>query len=63
MAMLMHASLVASTAVIFMPAATAEGDLLTGILAWAVVLWVVIAGVALANGGRLAPRPILSAES
>ena len=47
-AILMHASLVAGSSVIFAPAAlTAREDFLTGILAWAAVLWAVVAGVVL----------------
>jgi uncharacterized protein len=59
MAILMHASLVAGSSVVFAPPAVAlEGDFLTGILVWAAVLWAVVAVVAVAKGG--APRGALS---
>ena len=60
LAMLMHASLVAGSSVVFAPPAViAEGDFLTGIVAWAAVLWAVVAVVAVAKAraarGALAP--------
>jgi membrane protease YdiL (CAAX protease family) len=58
-AMLMHASLVAGSSVVFAaPAVTAEGDFLTGILAWAAVLWAVVAVVAVVKGGQLVGHPL-----
>ena len=50
LSILMHASLVAGFLVIFASTAvTAQGDLLTGILAWAAVLWAVVAVVFLSR--------------
>jgi membrane protease YdiL (CAAX protease family) len=49
LAMLMHASLVAGTTVIFTPVLRSQLDKLTWILVWAAVLWVVVATVAVAN--------------
>jgi membrane protease YdiL (CAAX protease family) len=50
-AMLMHVSLVASTVIVEPP--LTGGALLTYILVRAAVLWVVVAAVAVANGGQL----------
>jgi uncharacterized protein len=55
-AMLMHASLTAS-ARIFSPLAIAGGPLLTFDLVWAAAVWVVVAAVAVANGGQLSRQP------
>jgi membrane protease YdiL (CAAX protease family) len=53
-AILMHASLVAGSSVVFAPpAVTAERDFLTGIVGWAAVLWAVVAVVAVARGLRM----------
>ena len=52
-AMLMHASLTASVLFIFMPLAITAVPLLTWYLALAAALWVVVAVVAVANGGKL----------
>ena len=61
-AILMHASLVAGSSVIFAPAAvTAEADFLAGVLAWAAVMWTVVAVVAVADG-RLA-KTVLRAQT
>ncbi|QIN84553.1 CPBP family intramembrane metalloprotease [Rubrobacter tropicus] len=54
-AMLMHASLTASLPMILMPPATGV-PLLTSYLVLAVALWVVVATVAVANGGQLSSR-------
>jgi membrane protease YdiL (CAAX protease family) len=56
-AMLMHASLVASQ-LILMPLPTSGMSLLTSILAWAAALWVVVAMIAVANGGQFS-RPLI----
>jgi membrane protease YdiL (CAAX protease family) len=57
-AMLMHGSLTA-TQLILMPAPASSGmSLLTSILAWAVALWIVVAVIAVVNGGLLS-RPLL----
>lgn len=63
-AVLMHASLVASLTVL-VPAELAGMALLTWILVWAAVLWALVAAVAVANGGRLTrePRPHRSTTS
>jgi membrane protease YdiL (CAAX protease family) len=54
---LMHASLTASTIFIFRPLATGVSFLACGwLLAFA--LWVVVAAVAVANGGRLSRQPL-----
>jgi hypothetical protein len=55
-ATLMHASLTASTIFIFTPVATGVA-FLTYILVLAAALWVVVGGVALANGGHLSQQP------
>ena len=55
-AMLMHASLTAST--LILGAGTAEIPLMTFDLAWAAVLWLAVAGIALANGGHLPRQPL-----
>ena len=54
-AMLMHASLVANQLVL-MPLPASGVSLLTSILAWAAALWIVVAVIAVANGGRLSPQ-------
>jgi hypothetical protein len=54
-AMLMHASLTA-TQLILMPPPASGMSLLTSILAWAAALWIVVAVIAVANGGRLSPQ-------
>ena len=56
-AMLMHASLTAST-LILMPLATAGVPGLTYDLVLAAVLWVVVAAVAVAKGGQLSRQPL-----
>jgi membrane protease YdiL (CAAX protease family) len=53
-AMLMHASLVAFW-LIFTPVAISGVSRVTWYLVWAAVLWIVVAAVAVANGGKL-PR-------
>jgi len=55
-AMLMHVSLVASTVIVEPP--LTGGGLLTYILVRAAVLWVVVAAVAVANGGQLSRQPL-----
>jgi membrane protease YdiL (CAAX protease family) len=55
-AMLMHAVLVAST-LILMPLATGV-PLLTYLLVWAAVLWIVVAAVAVANHGHLSRQAL-----
>jgi uncharacterized protein len=55
-AMLMHANLVASQ-LILMPLTTGV-DTLTGILVWAAVLWIIVAAVAIANGGHLSRQSL-----
>ena len=56
-AMLMHASLVASQ-LILMPLPLSAVPLLISILAWAAALWIVVAMIALANGGQFS-RPLV----
>jgi uncharacterized protein len=56
-AMLMHASLVASQLVL-MPLPLSTVALLTSILAWAAALWIVVALIALANGRQFS-RPLV----
>ena len=56
-AMLMHASLTASTVFILAPPATGM-PLLAYDLVLAVALWMVVAMVAVANGGRLSRQPL-----
>ena len=56
-AMLMHASLVAFW-IISTPVGIAGMPLMTWYLVWAAVLWVVVAVVAVANGGRLSRQPL-----
>lgn len=53
---LMHVSLVAAQFTLF-PAALAGMMALTAILTWAVVLWLIVAAVALANRGQIARQP------
>ena len=55
--MLMHASLTASTVFILMPVATGV-HLLIYYLVLAAALWVVVAAVAVANGGQLSRQPL-----
>jgi membrane protease YdiL (CAAX protease family) len=56
-AMLMHASLSACTFVILLPPATGV-SLITYYLVLAAALWVVVAAVAVANGGKLSLQPL-----
>ena len=56
-AMLMHGSLTA-TQLILMPPPASGMSLLTSILAWAAALWIVVAMVAVANGGQFS-RPLV----
>jgi membrane protease YdiL (CAAX protease family) len=56
-AMLMHASLTASTVVILMPMARGA-SLTTYYLVLTVVVWAVVAAVAVANGGHLSRPPL-----
>jgi uncharacterized protein len=55
--MLMHASLTASLPLILMPAVTGV-DLFTFYLILAVALWVVVAVIAISNGGQLSRQPL-----
>jgi membrane protease YdiL (CAAX protease family) len=55
--MLMHASLVVSQLVL-LPVAISGLSLLTSILALAAVLWIFVAVIRLANGGRVVPQPL-----
>ena len=55
LAMLMHGSLTATQLILMPPPATGM-SLLTSILAWAAALWIVVAVIAVANGGRLSPQ-------
>jgi membrane protease YdiL (CAAX protease family) len=61
-AVLMHASLVANLTVIFMTGATSHVDILTFVLAWAAMLWVVVAAVAVVSRWRIVhqilPMPV-----
>jgi hypothetical protein len=58
----MHASLVANLTVIFMTGATSRVDILTFVLAWAAMLWVVVAAVAVVSRWRIVhqilPMPV-----
>jgi membrane protease YdiL (CAAX protease family) len=54
---LMHASLTASTIFIFRPLATGA-SFLTYVWVFAAALWVVVAAVAVANGGQLSRQPL-----
>lgn len=54
--MLMHASLVAAQFTLF-PLALAGATALIAILTWAVVLWSIVAAVAVANRGQIARQP------
>jgi uncharacterized protein len=56
-AMLMHASLTANTVFILMPQATGA-SLMTYYLVLTAALWIVVAAVAVANGGRLSQQPV-----
>lgn len=56
-ATLMHASLTASTVFVFTPLATGAAFLIDGWV-FSAALWVVVAAVAAANGGRLSRQPI-----
>lgn len=55
--MLMHFSLTAS-ARIFMPSGTAGASLLTFDLVWAATLWLLVAGIVMANSGQLSRQPL-----
>jgi membrane protease YdiL (CAAX protease family) len=55
-AMLMHASYIASTLFVLAPP-TIGVPFLTFAWAWAAVLWLAVAAVAVAHGGRLSPAP------
>jgi uncharacterized protein len=55
-AMLMHGSLTATQ--LIMPLPGSEMSLLISILAWAVALWIVVAMIAVANGGQFS-RPLV----
>lgn len=57
-AMLMHASLTGSVLFILMPLAISAVPLLTWYLVFAAALWVVVAAVAVANGGQLSRQPL-----
>ena len=52
---LMHASLVATTLTL-VPITLAGEPLLTWLLVWGVLLWVVIAAIAVSSGGRLSQK-------
>jgi membrane protease YdiL (CAAX protease family) len=54
---LMHASATATTMILALPVLSAAQSL-TSLLVWAGALWVVVAAVAAANGGRLARQPL-----
>jgi hypothetical protein len=54
--MLMHTSLTAST--LILGAGVVGVPLLTFDLVWAAVLWAVVAGIAVANGGHLSRQPL-----
>ena len=56
LAMLMHTSLTAST--LILGAGAVGVSLLTFDLIWAAVLWTVVAGMAVANGGHLSRQPL-----
>ena len=56
LAMLMHTSLTAST--LILGAGVVGVPLLTFDLVWAAVLWAVVAGIAVANGGHLSRQPL-----
>ena len=56
-AMLMHASLTA-TQLILRPLPASGSLPLDLVLAWAAALWVVVAAVAVANGGQALPPPL-----
>jgi membrane protease YdiL (CAAX protease family) len=55
-AMLMHGSLTATQ--LIMPLPGSEMSLLTSILAWAAALWIVVAMIAVANGGQVLRQPL-----
>jgi uncharacterized protein len=55
-AMLMHGSLTATQ--LIMPVPGSEMSLLTSILAWAAALWIVVAMIAVANGGQVLRQPL-----
>jgi uncharacterized protein len=57
-AILMHISLVASNAILVLPLALAGVAGVTYDLVWAAMLWVVVAAVAVANGGHLSRQPL-----
>jgi membrane protease YdiL (CAAX protease family) len=56
LAVLMHASLTATTMILAQPVLS-DGQSLTSVLVWAGALWAVVAALAAADGGRLGPRP------
>ena len=56
-AMLMHASF-AGCLLAVMPVGMSGAPFLTWYLAVAVAVWIVVAGVAVANGGHLARQPL-----
>jgi membrane protease YdiL (CAAX protease family) len=57
-AVLMHASLIVCDIAVLAPVATAGAPFLTWLLASSAALWVVVAAVAVANGGRLSRPPL-----
>lgn len=59
MAMLMHASLTASTLILSPLAISGVRLLTTYDLALAAALWIFVAGVAVANGGQLSRQALL----
>jgi membrane protease YdiL (CAAX protease family) len=60
LAVLMHASLIVCDIFVLAPMAIAGAHFLTWLLASSAALWVVVAAVATANGGRLARQPLRS---
>ena len=58
LAMLMHASLTGFVLFILMPLEMSGAHLLVWYLVFAAALWLVVAAVALANGGRLSRQPL-----
>jgi membrane protease YdiL (CAAX protease family) len=60
-AMLMHASLDFFW-LIYMPAGVAAGPLVTWYLAWAVLLWAIVAAVTVVDGEQLSRRPLSEAQ-
>jgi len=55
--MLMHASLVA-TQVVLLPATLSEASTVICTLAWAALLWVLVATAVVADSGQFARRPL-----